>query len=63
MLTTSISEEVDKSFMNSFIDPFEYLGLKYKRLIPLNCKNGFSRDTYEAEINDFILKIRPTNLF
>ena len=49
--------------MNSFIDTFEYLGLKYKRLIHLNCKNGFSRDTYEAEINDFILKVRPTNLF
>ena len=63
VVTTSISAEVDKSFINSFVDTFEYLGLEYQGYIHLNCKNGFESDTHKNEINDFILKIRPTSLF
>ncbi|NQY93064.1 MAG: NAD(P)H-dependent oxidoreductase [Campylobacteraceae bacterium] len=58
VVTTSISDEVDKSFINSFIDTFDYLGLKYEGFIHLNCKNGFEQETYQDEINDFILKIK-----
>jgi len=63
VVTTSIREEIEQSFINSCIDTFEYLGPKYNGFIHLNCKNGFASDIHEDIINDFILKIRPTNLF
>jgi len=61
VVSTSISEEVDSSFLNSFIDTFEYLGIKYGGFVHLNCQNGFDITEAEKDINSLVTKVNLAN--
>lgn len=51
---TSISSDADNSFLNSFKDTFEYLGMSYGGYIHANCENGYIRDNYKDDVDKFI---------
>jgi len=59
VVSTSISEELDPSFINSFTDTFEYLGIKYGGCVHLDCKNGFDLLTSQKSIDNFVNKLAP----
>ena len=54
LASTSINETADDSFLNSFINTFEYLGIKYGANIHINCHEGFDDKSCETEIFDFV---------
>ncbi len=53
VVATSISERIDRSFIDSFTETFDYLGLNYDGFIHADCQNGFDRDSYQADVNSF----------
>lgn len=58
VVCTSISVEVDDSFIHSFINTFSYLGMKVGGTIHVNCENGFNPEHCINEVIDFIEKFR-----
>lgn len=62
VVSTSISEEIDHSFINSFTDTFGYLGIKYGGFIHLDCKNGFDLSASENDIDNFVNKLSLNNM-
>lgn len=59
VVSTSISEEIDNSFINSFSDTFQYLGMEYGGFIHVNCEKGFDLTGCEDEITHFVKKLNP----
>jgi len=62
VVSTSISEEVDPSFINSFADTFGYLGIKYGGFVHLNCNKGFDLSADKKNIDNFVTKLHISNL-
>ena len=62
VVSTSISEEVDPSFINSFSDTFGYLGIKYGGFVHLNCNKGFDLSADKKNIDHFVTKLHISNL-
>jgi len=58
VVSTSISNEVDESFIDSFTNTFDYLGIGFGGLVHANCKNGFNSDNYQNDIIDFVEKLK-----
>lgn len=54
VVCTSISSEVDSSFLNSFIDTFEYLGMNYGGHVHANCENGYIQNEYMEDVTQFL---------
>ncbi|MBL4881584.1 MAG: NAD(P)H-dependent oxidoreductase [Oleispira sp.] len=59
VVSTSISEEIDNSFINSFSDTFQYLGMENGGFIHVNCENGFDLTGCEDDITNFVKKLNP----
>ena len=59
VVSTSISETIDDSFLDSFVNTFEYLGIKYGGCIHTDCNNGFDAQSCEIEVLDFVKKLKP----
>lgn len=55
---TSVNIEADTSFLNSFRDTFNYLGISYGGHIHANCDNGFIRPNYDKDVSTFINSVR-----
>jgi len=55
--STSISEKVDDSFIDSFTNTFDYLGMSVGHSIHVNCINGFNHDSCQTDIHNFIKKL------
>lgn len=62
VVCTSISEEADKSFIHSFQDTFEYLGMKYGGHLHANCNNGYIPTDYAADVDRFVKIVRTPDL-
>lgn len=56
VVSTSISEQVDDSFIDSFTNTFGYLGMGVGSSIHVNCENGFNPDSCRPDVLDFIKK-------
>jgi hypothetical protein len=54
VISTSISEEVDPSFINAFKDTFGYLGMKDGGFIHCDCSDDFHLELHEPAIKIFI---------
>lgn len=55
--STSVSETIDRSFINSFSNTFEYLGMKNGGFIHVNCENGFDFTGCENDVANFVKKL------
>ncbi len=60
VVATSISKEIDDSFLDAFTKTFDYLGMGYGGCIHINCENGFQVDSYQNDINNFIAKLQSS---
>jgi multimeric flavodoxin WrbA len=58
IVCTSVSSEADRSFLNSFKDTFEYLGMNYGGHIHANCENGYDPNSYKADVDMFIQSVK-----
>ncbi len=58
VVCTSICQEADDSFVNSFKDTFEYLDIKYGGHIHANCKDGYVESQYTDDVTDFVNSVR-----
>jgi multimeric flavodoxin WrbA len=58
IVCTSISNEADSSFLKSFKDTFEYLGMTYAGHAHANCKDGYIQNHYEEDVNKFVASVR-----
>lgn len=57
IVCTSISEDADSSFINSFKDTFEYLGMNFGGYVHANCENGYNPVRYKDDVDKFINSI------
>jgi len=55
---TSISDDADSSFINSFKSTFEYLGMDYGGYVHANCENGYNHVKYIEDVDKFINSIQ-----
>ena len=62
VVCTSISSEADRSFINSFKDTFEYLGINYGGHIHANCENGYSPKEYREDVDKFVLLVESSDV-
>ncbi|MCH9814633.1 MAG: NAD(P)H-dependent oxidoreductase [Epsilonproteobacteria bacterium] len=60
VVATSISKEIDDSFLDSFTKTFDYLGMGYGGFVHTNCQNGFQVEHYQNDIDDFIAKLKSS---
>ena len=58
VVSTSISEQIDDSFIDSFTNTFDYLGLGFGGFVHANCNNGFNSSDYQDDIVGFIEKLK-----
>ena len=58
VVCTSISNEADRSFLNSFKDTFGYLGMEYGGDVHANCENGFNPNEYKEDVEKFIQSVK-----
>lgn len=61
VVCTSISEQVDASFINAFKDTFSYLGMQDGGFIHCDCSNDFDPKVYEHDISLFVKKLLLDN--
>jgi len=54
IVCTSISDDADSSFINSFKSTFEYLGMNYGGYVHANCENGYNPVEYKDDVDKFI---------
>ena len=54
VVCTSISDDADTSFINSFKDTFEYLGMNFGGYVHANCENGYNPVEYKDDVDEFI---------
>ena len=57
VVSTSISENADDSFIDSFLHTFGYLGMSVGHTIHVNCNNGFNPDICYTDVHNFIKKL------
>ncbi|MCF6323881.1 MAG: NAD(P)H-dependent oxidoreductase [Gammaproteobacteria bacterium] len=58
VVSTSISDKIDGSFLDSFTHTFDYLGLESGGFVHANCENGFNADDYQNDVVNFIESIK-----
>ena len=62
VVCTSISSEADQSFVNSFKDTLEYLGMTYGGHIHANCKDGYNATQYANDVNHFVQAVKNSTV-
>lgn len=58
IVCTSICEEPPASFINTFADTFEYLGMHYGGVAHANCENGYVAATHDIAAMALIQRVR-----
>ena len=58
VVCTSISSEADNSFLSSFKNTFEYLGMSYGGHVHANCENGYVPDGYLEDVARFLKLVK-----
>ena len=61
VVSTSINEHADDSFLDPFINTFDYLGMGYGGAIHACCKNGFETNKYQNDVTAFVNKLTASN--
>lgn len=62
VVCTSAEVLVSPTFINSFRETFEYLGMQFGGFVHANCANGYVADEYEVDINALIQHIRNQSI-
>jgi len=62
IVCTSISSQADRSFLNSFKNTFEYLGINYGGHVHANCENGYTPNEYTGEVSKFVKRVKRSDL-
>lgn len=63
VVSTSIYDEVPASFLGSFRDTFEYLGMRLGGVGHVNCADGYGSKEHDAEVQKFARLLRsPVDL-
>lgn len=60
LVSTSISRVADCSFINSFKDTVEYLGMNYRGDVHANCENGYHPNDYKEDVDKFIKLVKSS---
>ncbi|VAW97427.1 hypothetical protein MNBD_GAMMA21-2513 [hydrothermal vent metagenome] len=60
VVCTSISPIADQSFVNSFKNTFEYLGMKYGGHIHANCIEGYIASQYADDVDYFVEAVKSS---
>ncbi len=48
MVCTSIDDEVAPSFIGSFRETFEYLGMSFGGFVHANCRDGYRAESHDS---------------
>jgi len=54
VLSTSSSEQISSSFINSFEKTFEYLGMTYGGFLHADCSDDYQAEEYEMDLQRFL---------
>lgn len=60
VVCTSIYDSAPPSFMNSFLDTFNYLGMQFGGVAHADCRDGYSPARHDAEAVAFAERVRST---
>jgi len=58
IVCTSICDEPPASFISTFVDTFEYLGMRYGGFAHANCEHGYLKERHDAGAAELIQRIR-----
>jgi len=58
IISTSISAQAGNSFIDSFTNTFNYLGMKFGGNIHVNFRNGYQAENYKDDMLNFIQKFK-----
>jgi multimeric flavodoxin WrbA len=61
VVCTSVYTEAPKSFLEAFIDTFDYLGMKFAGIGHANCSDGYVRAKHEVDVAAFVQLVRTAN--
>ena len=58
VVCTSIYDEAPGSFIGTFVDTFEYLGMRFGGVAHVNCRDGYHPERHDAEAVKFANLLR-----
>src|SRR3970040_31878 len=58
VVCTSVYEEVPAPFIGAFRETFSYLGMHFGGLAHANCRDGYSANEYDRDVEAFIRSIK-----
>jgi multimeric flavodoxin WrbA len=58
VVCTSIYDEAPRSFVGSFTDTFDYLGMRYGGIAHANCRDGYDSARHSLETETFVRLVR-----
>jgi len=58
VVCTSVEEEVSPTFLEAFVQTFDYLGMKYGGCVHANCIDGYVPAKYEDDVEAFTERVR-----
>lgn len=58
IVCTSIYDEAPKPFVGSFVDTFDYLGMKFGGIAHVNCRDGYDPARHDTVAIEFARSIR-----
>jgi multimeric flavodoxin WrbA len=53
VVCTSIYDEAPKSFVDAFLETFDYLGMRFGGIVNANCSDGYDPARHDALAADF----------
>lgn len=62
VVSTSISENIDKSFIDSFTDTFDYLGMEYGGCVHVNCEDEFNAEACRDDVAEFVARFNASEV-
>jgi len=58
VICTSIENEASPAFVTAWQETFAYLGMRYGGLLHANCRDGYSPDHYQRDIDTFLRRLQ-----
>lgn len=60
IVCTSIYDEAPRSFVGSFTDTFDYLGMRFGGIARANCRDGYDSARHSLEADRFVRLVRSS---
>lgn len=57
VVCTSISKEIDSTYLNAYEKTFGYLGMAFGGYVHANCEGGYQAQEYENDVQAFIRRL------